>query len=62
MELKLNSSFIKKTHWKMNTIFFDKVEEHVEIIWQGKRKENSFFGKMRKMIKFYNIYIYIYIY
>lgn len=40
----------------MNTKFFYKVETQVEVIWQGKRKENNFLWKMCKVIEFYKTF------
>jgi hypothetical protein len=57
LEIELGNSPLRKSCWKIDTIFkIDQVYKHIATIWQKDEKEDSFFANKWKVTKFYKTF------
>jgi hypothetical protein len=54
--LELQKELVKKSHWKMNVKHFAKLESKTNNNNKNLNQDVSFFSKMQKVIKFYEIF------
>lgn len=53
MRVELEAGPVRRTRWRMNTVWLDEAEGDITQIWMSLPPQKSFFSKLRQITRFY---------